>query len=585
MVVIYVISIFFQIFCASSAFILRTSFSEQGNELDVYKRYLDLSSNEKHNDVFLRSNCPSKQPDQGLISECNTNMFPSIKKIFQPLWKPPPIHENNNPQKKIIDCQYRLLDTSDISFDKKDGLRITFSIIQYDCISQSKRGISILGGSSFDILASNSIFLSSCGVIDNFNNTYHVKCHLPVSFHHYNVNPKALTTTLTNSKKAFSNTTTLIINNNTAIKNTDYHFCMKINVTLEFEHYTAYETYQIDDTLVLRHPIAINHLFCHLQEENLNQHIQIKSVDTTTMTTNTNNITNKMKQNKKESFQNESLSYDLSKNIKIIRGVWLLKNDSKAIWESAEGGLRLSKSDFQSCLRKQMNNYIGESHQRYTWTHIVYHYLDAQRTYLAASEKKHGDIKFENISFTLKYFYPTIASYLNTIPCPNSGEKLSISVQSGTWDLSFTPLQNILLNPAYIDAMMSSIEKLMSRPCAKDIHFVLVQSMPYPKCNLNDGMCLSQQSWKRNPAILAMHQYIQQKLIKLTNSYDSSHPISTNIQLIDTSQIMRTYRHESDCINHFLCRHGGRQNFRVATTQAGMALAAEITRAMCDNMF
>jgi len=180
----------------------------------------------------------------------------------------------------------------------------------------------------------------------------------------------------------------------------------------------------------------------------------------------------------------------------------------------------------------------------------------------------------------LKYFLPTVASYINSIDCkPGSpmsdGRRYALAIQSGSWDLSVTPLRNVILNPAYVTALLDAIRALSNRTCSQNIHLVFVQTMPYPSCNKHD-MCINSIGYRTNYAIAALSQYFENELLKMNWN---------NIHIIDSINIIRPNKEKLECVNHFLCRHGAAQNFRVATTKAGIALASEILWSMCASNF
>ena len=101
---------------------------------------------------------------------------------------------------------------------------------------------------------------------------------------------------------------------------------------------------------------------------------------------------------------------------------------------------------------------------------------------------------------------------------------------------------------------------------------VFVQTNPYPNCHTYD-LCKHNTNYRINYAVSALSQHIEIELLKL-----GTH----NIRIVDAMNIVRANKDHQECINHFLCRHGGLQKFRVGATRAGMALAEEIFRAMCD---
>eukprot|EP00596_Hydrurales_sp_CCMP1899_P001546 CAMPEP_0119034592 /NCGR_PEP_ID=MMETSP1177-20130426/1579_1 /TAXON_ID=2985 /ORGANISM="Ochromonas sp, Strain CCMP1899" /LENGTH=99 /DNA_ID=CAMNT_0006992119 /DNA_START=1743 /DNA_END=2042 /DNA_ORIENTATION=- len=99
--------------------------------------------------------------------------------------------------------------------------------------------------------------------------------------------------------------------------------------------------------------------------------------------------------------------------------------------------------------------------------------------------------------------------------------------------------------------------------------------MPYPKCKKNDGQCVNNQAWHNNYATAALNSYFMEALSIAEYFYG-------NLEIVDSMGIMSAYMHQYECMNHFLCRHGDKQNYRVASTSAGEALASEIISALCS---
>eukprot|EP01041_Mallomonas_annulata_P011605 gene11605-24298_t len=398
---------------------------------------------------------------------------------------------------------------------------VTFDINQASC----KSNYIEKGGSSFDINIQNDKFLATCGVHDLFNNIYNIKCILPLKFHeHYAKNPN----------------------------------CLNVTILLEYEHFDAFETRSIPETFNLAHYIHLNHKVCTKDSSSL-KNSQIQTSKETTTTT---------------------AIIQHTQNISIMKGIWVknIKNNGVAEFEfeNVDGG-PLDKQSFDACLARQSSDLIGESHQRYTWNYLVYKYLDGQKTYINTLEQKHGDIAFSNISFTTKYLFPKLAAHIESLSCPAPNQRLAIAIQTGAWDLGSTPLRNIMLNPKYAPALLKAIEHLKNKECSRRIHVVFVLTMPYPQCNKDDRYCRGHLYWKTNYAISALNSYIVNELTTRIN-----YP---NLHILDSSGIMMANRREYDCMNHFLCRHGGRQQFRVATTAAGISLANEMMKSLCANNF
>jgi len=206
--------------------------------------------------------------------------------------------------------------------------------------------------------------------------------------------------------------------------------------------------------------------------------------------------------------------------------------------------------------------------------------MDAQRIYLDTLEPKHDSIRLPKMDIVLKYFFPNIARFLDSITCAQDGPyadggNYSIALQTGTWDLKAAPLRLITRNPAFLDGVLTAVTNLAQRSCSRNIHLVFVLTMPYPACNGYD-LCYSSMGHRNNHAIAALNEEFVSRLA--ATNYPS-------YSIVDATSIIRGNRGHSDCINHFLCRHGGRQSYRVFASNAGAALASETMRALCDNSY
>ncbi len=137
-----------------------------------------------------------------------------------------------------------------------------------------------------------------------------------------------------------------------------------------------------------------------------------------------------------------------------------------------------------------------------------------------------------------------------------------------------TPVRNLIRNPHYIDAILASLERMHSRGCSPSVRIVWIHTMPYPSCDDYD-LCLETQHFKTNPSIHAMSQYFTSELQKST--YE-------NLVIVEAMDIIRPSRKGFDCMNHFLCKHGPNQRMRMSVSNAGAALADEISIAMCRGV-
>lgn len=394
-----------------------------------------------------------------------------------------------------------------------------FNIYQVACLSNFRHK----GGSSFYWLSrsSDDQYINACGVIDNFDDTYQVTCYLP----HYN---------------ASSNSGS---------------YCMNLHGNLEYEHFDAYgiEIEAIQHSFNMELPIFSDYKLCVEKS-------QLKSI---------------AEQDVLFPKGTTAPIIDNSPKIDIKRGYWNKPADQKDYrWISPVDSGVMTKGELDACRANQSLVFMGESHQRYTWTHLAYEYLDGQREMLSTAHKKHGDMHFLNFSFVNSFFFNNLAAELHKVSCSKASLPLGITAQSGSWDLGYTALRNVMLNPGLIPAFLSSLSAFNQKPCADQMSFVFVQTMPYPSCGENP-YCRDNRKSKTNPAITAMAHYINRELLKVEQW-------NISLTIVDAMQVMKASRlTETLCSNHFLCRHGERQSFKVDKSEAGIALASEILHGLC----
>ena len=108
--------------------------------------------------------------------------------------------------------------------------------------------------------------------------------------------------------------------------------------------------------------------------------------------------------------------------------------------------MSLSKEDYSRCQSKQTNLIVGESHQRFTWSFLAYHYHEGQAAYLKTLERKHGDVSFYRFNLTQKYLIPNIARYLDNYECPKCSNNINSSSNSNSSNSSNSSNNGISIN-------------------------------------------------------------------------------------------------------------------------------------------
>ena len=122
-------------------------------------------------------------------------------------------------------------------------------------------------------------------------------------------------------------------------------------------------------------------------------------------------------------------------------------------------------------------------------------------------------------------------------------------------------------------ALIAAIDRMERRGCSKSVRLVVAMTMPCPDCA---PLCTNFQPSRNNHAIGALNQYFYSQLIRQNGTL-----LYSNLAIVDSLSIIEPNKKYAVCINHFLCRHGDRQQFRIESTPPGEALAATIAAALC----
>lgn len=581
----------------------------KSNELEQYNRYRNLTDKFKEN--FL-SNISCKQADHGDMRECLNVAMKTVKEssLFPPLWKNR-IAIGTSRRDLLVDCSYSPSVEEFVTTEKHGALYAHFKILQSNCFSKTN----IIGGASFHAVANSDKFMASCGIVDLFSNNYTVQCRLPTD---YSPVDQILKSTH---------------RNNSIILSDERVSCMNVSIILINEHFDAFgrEGGMSEIPHSLNHEIFKNKV-CHrhrgpVPSLSRSRHLQ-------------DQVSKNSRERQKEQSQGiitdissgrrtseSAIELDLSLGVQspsrsdhheYVTGIWIRDRSGTAEhpfeehvykykWSSGARDtsrygealltdhfraqhdaqlplMTLSKESYALCQTRQTNVLLGESHQRFTWSYLAYHYHDGQALYLQTLTEKHGDVSFFRFNLTLKYFIKNIARHLDDFNCSaysdsasGLGRNVSIALQMGSWDLSALPLRTVMDSATYgTPALLGAIRRMQLRGCSDSVKIVLVQTMPYPMCNRDDMLCMSSQHWHNNFATAALSEHMLRELSSPAYQYD-------NLEVIDAVGIMSADLGKYECVNHFLCRHGEKQRYRVASTPSGEALSAEIINALCES--
>lgn len=160
--------------------------------------------------------------------------------------------------KANIDCHYEAVDKQSYRIIQHSDillLDIHFQLVQSQCINYTRP---LLGGSSFEIVMENELSFVSCGVIDNFDNTYDVNCTIPLA--------AATTSNHTNKRSGRGDHEQINgLSDSVDISNGSNHnkspMCFNVTVILDYEHYSAFTDSKLTP-VKLRHHILNEGFIC-----------------------------------------------------------------------------------------------------------------------------------------------------------------------------------------------------------------------------------------------------------------------------------------------------------------------------------
>lgn len=159
------------------------------------------------------------------------------------------------------------------------------------------------------------------------------------------------------------------------------------------------------------------------------------------------------------------------------------------------------------------------------------------------------------------------ADELERLNCDN---RTVMIFDSGTWDLTFFPAVNFILNSRNGPKLINAIKNLMNRPqCKANVKLLFLTTVPHPSCR--GGDCnLMMNYWRHNTAIKAINSYIIQNIMQLK--------LGKSVVILDTIPIIlpRLLRWDDEVIqaNHFL--FSGHE-----TTPPGIVVAMEALHEIC----
>jgi hypothetical protein len=304
-----------------------------GNELAQFQRY--ISTADKHSNInvsMLHESYRAREQNYRACEQIYANgskraCVDEIRKqqgvTLLPLWTP--MRNANFTNRYQRDCEYVISASTNASY--------SFQIKQSTC----KSGFSMcLGGSTFEISASSSGFLTVCRVHDNFDNTYNVRCPMP------NRGERNLTE------------------------------CLNVIALLEAEHFDAYT--DIGDLNYVPLDELLNH-------DNV---CILASSDESTPPSNQYWL-----------HTNESSP---AQNFLVAATVDPLPATKDYLWGST-APKHYTKSSMNQCIAKSEIIFIGESHMRYEFDIIVRMYVSNLTVSRKHSDMKVSGMKYHEVIF------------------------------------------------------------------------------------------------------------------------------------------------------------------------------------------
>ena len=304
-----------------------------GNELAQFQRYISIADQHGNlnasmmHEIYRETEETFRACEKRHATDSKRECVEGIKKqqvaMLSPLWKP--MRNVNFPKRYQRDCEYIISASTNASY--------SFQIKQLACKSEFSLS---LGGSTFEISASSSAFLTVCHVHDNFDNTYDVRCEMP----------------------------------NRGERNPSE--CLTVIAILEAEHFDAFSDIADDNYTPLDE--LLNHdSICILA-----------STDESTQASN-------------QYWLHTNESYP-AQNFLIAATVNPLPPTREYVWSSMTTK-HYTKSAMNQCFAKSQIFFVGESHMRYQFDIIVRMYVNNRTIARKHSDMNISGMPFQAVVF------------------------------------------------------------------------------------------------------------------------------------------------------------------------------------------
>ena len=499
----------------------------KGSELDQLLRWINFTNlNANESDKILSI----AKID---IAENTLRLYPGdpLFNNIPSLWKP--TNTSTCSQRMLLpDCIYRIKEIQSAIECRENAVNafdpfcnLNFLIEQYNCQSSKDPNSTakLLGGSSFEIGFYSSYSVTSCKVLDNYDNTYLSMCDFPMSM--FNIA----------DEKQRKNSILKHVPEVHLPSEIDKIYCLALNATVGYEHYDAFSEQKFRGlkmrfNFLAREPVVQSggSLFCYKIYDILSESKRARA---------TTNVV--------DSSPNAIAYWGIMKHLpgSADSSVYQVP---QLEWKSTKPTDFLSISSFHHCLHQQHGGIIllGASHLRYVWDFLVSIYFP--HVPLWTLEKYHADGNLHGLIYSevdlinFSRLTRQMDRWVHKIPegCFDK-QLMTFVVQTGTHDLvRFSPRYLILsevLLPAVLKAIEDIIESQMKGNCSTlRAARVILLSPPLKSMQQDESF----QNFDINPNLKALNDYLTINFKRLQVKYSYQSKIKLTYRYIDVNEFI-----------------------------------------------
>lgn len=373
-----------------------TSSTSYGNELEQFYRYISIVDSQVNaTNLYDKFRTCEKNtvPELGFRHyNCRHEIRKEMMDSYKPLIDHTHLRDPNVNKRYSLDCTYNINITENLLLQNSTSFE--FMIFQSNC--QQNFNYS-QGGSTFEIAARTSDFVTTCKSFDNFDNTYNIYCDVP-------------------KLQSLDGETTAS--------------CLLISVVIHYEHFDAFVDagdfhwsslgYTIMSSCLCTNGTIyestsascdVTRTYLKGQSTWVRPNIvfpQDTSIDSTN-----------------KDAEHYSFVHKGNRHHHLNPSGYPNTNDYA--WKSGSAKY-YTVSAFQKCLSVQDIHFVGESHMRYQFDITMDRYIDKLRL-----GRYHGDMSIGGIYFTDMTFSARMAAFIERIDCRS--KPITYVLQTGSWDL------------------------------------------------------------------------------------------------------------------------------------------------------